>query len=263
MKSLSFKNAHVFVTGASSGIGRELAYCFAEEGARLTLVARRLDRLDELAKKLQATYNTEALVISTDLTDPGSRVKAIEQARAQFGPIDCLVNNAGVGVYGNLVDVKWEKTLFQMKINMEALVHLTYLVLPEMIKRRSGSILNIASVVSFMAIPVEAVYAATKSFVLSFTEGIYPELRPYGIRVCALCPGTTDTEFFDTGNFKRDAKFQRAKRMNPRHVAKVGISGLKKGKLIAIPGILNKISLLIIKPIPRKLLGRFLNYIMK
>jgi len=150
-----------------------------------------------------------------------------------------------------------------MKLNMDALVHLTYLITPEMIQRKSGSILNTASVVSFIPIPVEAVYAATKAFVLSFTEGMYPELRSHGIRVCALCPGTTDTEFFDTGNFKRDAKFQMAKRMDPRHVAKVGISGLKKGKLVAIPGILNKISILILKPIPKKLLGRFLNYIMK
>ena len=189
------------ITGASSGIGKELAVALAARGHELILVARRKDRLSALAKELMATYKTVVTVYAMDLSKPGSSAELEKKVLADGHSVDVLVNNAGFGTNGRVADENRAVVAEEIQLNIGTLVDLTIAFLPGMVKRKSGAVVNIASTASYQAVPGLAVYAATKAFVRSFSEAVWGEV-PAGVKVFAVSPGATATEFFDVAGTK-------------------------------------------------------------
>lgn len=247
---LSNKGKNVLITGASSGIGYELAKVFAKSGYNLILVARRLDRLQQLAENLLKDYNVMIKVIGIDLIKSNSVEEVLEQIKNWNLSIDILVNNAGVGICGFFNETDLKKDVDTIQLNIIALTKLTKLVVKEMVERRSGKILNVASTGAYQPGPLISVYYATKAYVVSFSEAIYNEFKPYNITVTVLCPGTTSTEFSQNAG-KGDLK----NAMSAKKVAEIAYKGLMKDKRIVIPGSLNKFLVFMSKIIPRNLLA--------
>src|ERR1700737_3021309 len=184
------------ITGASAGIGVALARELAAGGTNLVLTARRRDRLAGLAGELSTKHGIRTLVCVADLAQPAGPREIFAFTESKNILVDLLVNNAGFGAYGEFRKVQPERLLEMVQVNVSAVVHLTHLYLPGMIARGSGDILIVASTAAFQAVPYITTYAATKTFDLHFAEGLAEEVRQYGVRVCALCPGSTATEFF-------------------------------------------------------------------
>src|SRR5215467_12520058 len=183
------------VTGASAGIGVALAEELAAGGTNLVLTARRKDRLNELAQRLNTADKIQTQVFPADLADPAAPEHIFSFTRDKGIEVDLLINNAGFGKYGEFRSVAKERLLDMVRVNCSAVVHLTHLFVQGMVPRRRGNILILASTASFQAVPYVSTYAATKAFDLLFAEGLAEELKLYGIRVCALCPGSTESEF--------------------------------------------------------------------
>ena len=223
------------VTGASAGIGVALAKELAAGGTNLVLTARRKDRLEELAATLRADHKVKAEVFVADLADPLAPEKIFAFTKEKGIEIDLLINNAGFGRYGELPSVEKQLLLDMVQVNCLAVVHLTRLYLPEMIARRRGYVLILASTASFQAVPYISTYAATKAFDLLLAEGLAEEMKPHGIRVCALCPGSTESEFHVVA--KQD-KFIR-KMESAEKVAHTGLKALAAGKSYVISGLGN------------------------
>src|SRR5277367_149242 len=200
MPSASPKTA--LITGASFGIGLELARIFAREGYSLVLVARTADRLRQLASELEKNHGTRSLILAVDLTDPGASAYVLDQTTRADLQVDVLVNNAGFGQYGLFAENDLEECLRQIQLNITTLTHLTRLYLPAMIERKTGGILNVASTAAFQPGPLMAVYFATKAYVLHFSEALANELHGKGVTVSCLCPGPTATEFQERANAK-------------------------------------------------------------
>jgi short-subunit dehydrogenase len=223
------------VTGASAGIGVALAEELAAGGSHLVLTARRKDRLEGLAKVLIAKHNVKTEVFVADLMEPSAPEKIFGFTKEKEIEIDLLVNNAGFGQYGEVPAVETKRLLDMVQVNCSAVVHLTRLYLPEMVARRRGDVLILASTASFQAVPYISTYAATKAFDLLFAEGLAEEMRPYGIRVCALCPGSTESEFHVvSGQEKFKKKAETAEK-----VARTGLKALAAGKSYVISGLGN------------------------
>ncbi len=222
------------ITGASSGIGLELARVFAREGYRLVLVARTRKRLEEIAQELRPA---ETQVLAIDLSMPD----APEEVHRQIPKVDVLVNNAGFGVFGKFANQSLAEELNMMQLNMTALVILTRLYLPEMISAGNGKIMNVASTAAFQPGPLMAIYFATKAFVLSFSEAIANELGGTGVTVTALCPGPTVSDFQERANMQNSGLVKGRKMMDARTVAEIGYRGMLAGKTIVIPGLGNKL----------------------
>ena len=223
------------ITGASAGIGVAFAEELAAGGTKLVLTARRKDRLDELARRLTATYKVATDVFPADLADSNAPENILAFTKEKGLEIDLLINNAGFGQYGEFPSVEKQRLLDMVQVNCHAVVHLTRLYLPEMIARRRGDILILASTASFQAVPFISTYAATKAFDLLFAEGLAEEMKPYGIRVCALCPGSTESEFHAVSGqekFKRNAE-------TAEKVAHTGLKALAGGKSYVISGLGN------------------------
>jgi short-subunit dehydrogenase len=231
------------ITGASGGIGLELARVFAREGYGLVLVARSEKLLRDLAGELKI----ETLVIAKDLTKAGAAQEVFDQVHQ----VDVLVNNAGFGSSGKFVEAPLDDQLDMMQLNMTALVALTGLFLPGMLKAGSGRILNLASTAAFQPGPLMAVYYATKAFVLSFSEAIHEELSGSGVTVTALCPGATETGFGDRANMNDVRLFKAKKPMDAHTVAEAGYRGLMAGKAIVIPGLMNRVMAQSVRVSPR------------
>ena len=185
----------VLITGASSGIGRELARLFAGDGAELVLVARGEGRLRELAGELAAEYGVQAQVVPADLSQPAGPGQIMKALAHQHIDVDVLVNNAGFGAHGPVAGIGVARQLDMIEVNVAALTGLTAVLLPGMLERRRGAILNVASTAAFTPGPNQAVYCATKAYVLSFTEALAEEVRGSGVQVSCLAPGATETEF--------------------------------------------------------------------
>jgi len=184
------------VTGASAGLGEEFSWQLAGGVGKLVLVARRTERLERIASEIRAAFpRTAVMVIPADLAEPRERISALQQAAAAGFAPDLLVNNAGLGDYGEFVTADWTNLEAMLKVNVEALTHLSHLAAPHMVRRGGGVILNVSSLASTLPIPDFAVYAATKAYVSSFSEALRIELREHGVRVMALCPGPVKTEF--------------------------------------------------------------------
>src|ERR1700674_5534802 len=185
------------VTGASAGIGWALAEELAAGGANLVLTARRTERLTQLAHELTGRHNVQVLVYSADLARPQAPGEIFRFTQQKGVPVEVLVNNAGFGAYGEFHKMDAQRLLDMVQVNVAAVVHLTHLFLPAMVERRSGYVLIVASTAGFQPVPYISTYAATKGFDLLFAEGLAEEVRRYGVHVCALCPGSTVSEFHE------------------------------------------------------------------
>lgn len=228
------------ITGASSGIGLHLAHEFAKHGHPLVLVAPQRSELDRLVERLHEEHDIEAHGIAVDLEQPES-AQTVFDAVGKLGlEIGVLVNNAGHGFRGKSWELPIEKDLSVLRLNIEAVLRLTKLFLPPMISRGRGHILNTASVAGFEPGPMLNVYHASKAFVLSWSEALATELKDTGVKVTALCPGPTDTDFFPKANMEGVRGFQQGNLMAPQDVAKAAYAGLVAEDLFVVPGIMNK-----------------------
>jgi len=226
-----FKGKWALVTGASAGIGVALARELASHGAKLILTARRQDRLEALAAELSAK-GTEVRTVLADLTQREAP-QAIFDATVEAGlEVEILINNAGLGLYGNFKDCDLATELSQVQVNCEAVVHLSRLFVPTMVRRGRGWMLVVASTASFQPVPFLSTYSATKAFDRFFALGLAEELAPTGVKVTALCPGPTESEFFDVAGA---AKFKDRKIQPAEDVARLGIQALATGKRKIIP----------------------------
>jgi uncharacterized protein len=240
----------VLVTGASSGIGLELARCFAAEGCRLVLVARKGIALESLAAELRKTHKIQAQVFTADLAQPATPDRLLGHLQAAGIKVDVLVNNAGFGAQGKFAELPLDRQLDMLQVNVTAVTHLTRLLLPGMIERRRGGLLNVASTAAFQPGPGMAVYYATKAFVLSFTEALAEELAGTGLTVTACCPGPTATNFGAAagGRFKLIAG---KVAMSAESVARLGHRAFRRGRVVAITGLRNQLPAFAVRLTPR------------
>lgn len=226
-----YQNKTALITGASSGIGAEFARVLARKGCDLILVARREDKLQKLAEELSARYNVSAHVIAQDLAEEWSS-RAIKRAVDERGLcVDILINNAGFASQGHFETLSAERLHAEVMLNVMAVVDLTRAFLPAMIERKAGIVVNVASLAGFLPMPTQAVYGATKAFVLSWSEALWAENRERGVKVLALCPGATDTEFFN-----RVGKDVEAPKDSPAFVVRAAMKGLSHGEMTVVPG---------------------------
>ena len=230
-----FEDLACLVTGASAGIGRELARLLAAEGARIVVTARREDRLRELAAELTTRGAREAHVLPVDLGAPDGVYRTIAGAEEALGHVDVLLNNAGFGHAGPFVRSSEARTDEMIALNVTAATKLMRRLLPGMLKRDRGGVLNVASVAGFQAAPYQAAYAGTKSYLLNLSESVYQEVKHTNVAVTALCPGVTDTEFFEVAGYRNLGKFL-DRRMSAERVARVGLDGLRRGRMTVVPG---------------------------
>jgi len=246
-------NKVALVTGASAGLGVEFARQMSKRGHRLVLAARRKERLEELAKKLG-----NARAVAIDLSKANAALKLMDDLTANGETVDLLVNNAGFGLIGQFAELDAKREREMVDLNVGVLTDLCRAVAPDMIERRSGGIINVASTAAFQPGPKMAVYFATKAFVLSLTEALHEELKPHGIRVSCLCPGPTRTEFGDVAGFGGNGLFDRVA-MNAAEVVETGLKGLDSNHAVVVPGWTNKVvaasTRFAPRPIVRKIAG--------
>lgn len=240
------------ITGASGGIGKAMATLWASNGHNLLLVARTLEVLEVLKTELEAEFNVQVWVYGQDLTDPTGPDNLFTFAREHSLTVDYLVNNAGFGLYGNFYEQEFEKLHAMMQLNMHALTKLTHLFLPAMVAAKQGTILNVASTAGFLPGPLQAVYFATKAYVLSLSEAIAEEVQSSGVQVTALCPGPVATEFASTANMQDSNMFKNAQ--SAEAVAKQAYYGTKNKKRVIITQPLLSVLLRAVLPfVPRSL----------
>jgi uncharacterized protein len=242
------------ITGASSGIGYELAKVCGRNGHNLVLVARREEPLKDLKAELEAAHGIQVWTYRADLTQADVRQQLYDWARAEGIAIDGLVNNAGFGDYGPFVESDWGKLEQMILLNVVALTHLTRLFLPAMVERRQGKILNLASTAAFQPGPWMAVYFATKAYVLSFTSAIASELQSTGVTATTLCPGPTTSEFQEQSGMGQSKLVKGRKLPTSAEVAELGYRAMQQGEWVAVYGLGNKALALSTRLIPRKLL---------
>lgn len=248
-------NKTVLITGASSGIGYELACLFAAEGYDCVLVARTADKLNELATSLHEKHNVKALVIARDLAQLDAADAIYADVRAASVNVDVLVNNAGFGVFGLFAETDPKAELQMLQVNVIALTQLTKLFLAGMLERRQGRILNVASTAAFAVGPLMAVYYASKAYVLSLSEALANELQGTGVTVTALCPGPTRTGLQQRGATGESRLFRR-RVADARTVALAGYRGLMAGRTVVIPGLGNKLIPFVVRVSPRGVMAR-------
>jgi uncharacterized protein len=248
------------ITGASAGIGRNLARQLAARGAHLVLTARREDRLKILAAELHAAHGPSVEIFAADLSQSAAPDTIFTFTQQKNITVDLLVNNAGFGAYGRFDEIPLRRQLDMVQVNIAAVVHLTHLYLPGMIARRRGDILILASTAGFQAVPYIAAYAATKSFDLMFAEALAEEVRSHGIHVTALCPGATSTEFQKVAA-QPDYAFRSP--ASPETVVRDGLDALARGKSLVISGARNNLMALSQRLAPRRLVTSMAARIMR
>ena len=240
------------ITGASMGLGAEFARLLASEGYDLVLTARNGARLASIQKEIEGLHGARVHVIVADLGDSRAPITIHEQVRAAGIEVDVLVNNAGFGQYGMFSESNLDTELNMIQVNVTALVHLTKLFLRDMVARRRGRIVNVASTAGFQPGPLQPVYYATKAFVLSFSEAIANELKGTGVTVTALCPGPTPTGFQERANVGRVRGLRMMMRVSPEDVVRAGYRGMLKGAPVVIPGALNNVLVFLLRLAPRR-----------
>ncbi len=251
MTSAQPQRQMALITGASGGIGEALAHEFARGGYDLILVARSEAKLQALAGELAAKHGIQARALAYDLADPASPRLLSEQLTALGLGVDVLVNNAGFATYGPFVELELDGELRMLQVNIVTLTHLTRLLLPAMVSRGRGRVLNVASTAAFMPGPLMAVYYASKAFVLSFSEALNNELQGSGVTVTALCPGPTSTGFQARAQMEQSRLVSGRQIMDVATVAQAGYKGLLRGRPVVIPGLMNRIQTLLPRLLPR------------
>jgi len=238
-----------------------MAHLLANHGHDLVLVARQARRLEELAGNLRKTYDINVTVVLKDLSSPMAAQEIHAELQNSGIRIDMLINNAGFNVYGPFVDTNLESELQMIQVNVVTLTSLTKLFVRGMVERGFGRILHVASTASFTPAPLDSIYAATKAYVLSFSEAIAEELRGSGVIVTALCPGPTQTEFAERARMT-DTKIFRGRLMSAREVASIGYNALLRGERTVVPGLANKALVLSIRFSPRNLVAKIAKKLM-
>ncbi len=241
------------ITGASAGIGLELAKQFAAHGHDLVLVARNRDALEAAAGILEGKHGIKATVISCDLANTESPQRLFETVMSEGLRVDTLVNNAGFGLGGAFFETDIDRELDMIQVNIVALTHLTKLFLQPMVLRRSGRILNVASTAAFQPGPLMSVYFASKAYVLSFSQALDEELRNTGVTVTCLCPGTTHTEFAERAGVGKTHLFSMAGVATAEDVARFGYAATMRGERLALPGVKNKAHIQALRLLPRSI----------
>jgi len=249
------------VTGASGGIGLDIAKLLAERGYALVLVARSKDKLEEIQRQLSSATQ-QVKVVAVDLAKPGSCETLVHQTDKWGIVPEVLINNAGIGAFGPFLDSNADEVRGMMDLNVSALVQLSHLYGRKMRERRLGYILQVASTAAFQPLPSYAVYAATKSFVLSFSRAFNYEAREHGISSTALCPGPTSTAFFDKAHHKVNKSFQ-AIMMQPHEVARLGVDAMFARDECQIAGLINKITSALPRFLPSSMIVRSAGLFMK
>ena len=256
-------NSTALITGASSGIGYELAKLFAKDKHNLVLVARSESKLAQFADDLRRQFGVAVTPVALDLTNANAPQLLFERLQSARIGIDVLVNNAGYGTMGEFAGVPWEESLGQIQLNITALTHLTKLFLPSMIEKHSGKILNVASTAGFQPGPLMAVYYASKAYVILFSEALANELRGSGVTVTCLCPGPTDTGFAARAGNAHSRLFQWFRPMSAQAVARVGYRALMKGKTLVIAGFTNRLLAESVRISPRKMVVRISRWVVE
>ncbi len=241
------------ITGASSGIGLELAKEFAKDNINLVLVARSENKLKEVAAELESTYKIKVYILAKNLSNYNTAKEIFDWTVQQNISINYLVNNAGVGTFGDFAQMEWQTQEQMLNLNVTTLTYLTHLFLPKMIEQKFGKILQVASTAAFQPGPLMSVYYASKAFVLHFSEAIANELEGTGVTVTTLCPGATRTAFFGAAGME-DSKLVKGKKLpTAAQVATYGYKAMKKGKKVAIQGTMNYLLANSIRFTPRSL----------
>jgi short-subunit dehydrogenase len=248
------------ITGASSGIGEVFARRLAALGRNVLLVARSEDKLATLCNELGRSNSVRAQYVAMDLSQPESPARLFEEAEKRGLTVDMLINNAGFGSFGDFAKSDLDRELNMIDLNIKALVELTYRFLPPMRERQQGAIINVASTAGFQAVPFMATYAATKAFVLSFSEALWEENRPHGVKVMALCPGVTDTNFFEAA---RGQKPPARVAQTPEDVVDTALRALARGKSHVISGWTNRAMMEAERLAPRSLVTRMAGRMMR
>lgn len=248
------------ITGASSGIGEVFARKLAARGRNVLLVARSEDKLITLCNELGRSNSVRAQYVALDLSKPESPARLFEEAEKRGTTVDMLINNAGFGSMGDFATLDLERELNMIDLNIKSLLELTYRFLAPMRERRQGAIINVASTAGFQAVPFMATYAATKAFVLSFSEALWEENRPHGIKVMALCPGVTETNFFEAARgHKPPARISQS----PEDVVETALRGIAHGKSHIISGWTNRAMVEAERLAPRSLVTRMAGRMMR
>jgi len=248
------------ITGASSGIGEVFARRLAARGRNVLLVARSEEKLITLCNELGRSNSIRAQYVALDLSLPESRARLFEEAEKRGLAVELLVNNAGFGSFGDFSKADLARELNMIDLNIKALVELTYRFLQPMRERKQGAIINVASTAAFQAVPFMGTYAATKAFVLSFSEALWEENRSFGIKVMALCPGVTDTNFFEAA---RGEKPPARASQTPEEVVETALRGLARGKSHIISGWANRAMMEAERLAPRSLVTRMAGRMMR
>lgn len=243
--------ATALITGASSGIGLDLARLFAADKHDLLLVARNADKLGEIATELSAKHSIRATAVPIDLSDPAAPEELFRVIDEQGIAVDVLVNNAGFGTHGPFAESDVEQQVRMIEVNVASLTHLTRLFLPQMLARKSGRVLNVASTAGFQPGPLMAVYYATKAYVISFSEAVAAEIDGSGVTVTCLCPGPTSTDFHQRAKITETPLFK-ANTMASADVARIGYRAMKKGKRLVVAGFKNRLLAALVPFGPRR-----------
>jgi short-subunit dehydrogenase len=244
------------VTGASSGLGLEMARVLAARGYDLVLAARSADALNRLASEVESAHAVRTSVVPVDLAAPDGVERLLEPIRDRSIVVEFLVNNAGVGLSGDFAGASWPDVLAMLQLNVVALTGLTRALLPGMVERRRGRILNVGSTAGFFPGAHMAVYYATKAYVISFSEGLAEELAGSGVTVTALAPGPTRTRFAERAGVTRTNLFKSPAVMGAAEVARIGIDGALRGKRLVIPGAINRVVVQSNRISPRRLAAK-------
>jgi uncharacterized protein len=255
------QNRTALVTGASSGLGVDFARELAKEGANLILVARREDRLKAVAAEINQEFGVAVDVIPMDLAETGAPQVLYDHLKAENKAVDVLVNNAGYGLFGMFTELSWEKQKQMLDLDIIALTHLTKLFVPDMVARKFGAVLQVASIAAYQPAPTYASYAGAKSYVLLFSEALDHELRGTGVNVTTVSPGVTATEFLKVAG-QKPTLYQRMVMMQSPEVARQGIRALLRQQRSVVPGFFNRFSAFLMRFIPRRLMTVLSNVMM-
>ena len=250
------------ITGASSGLGVDFAHELAAQGYHLVLIARRAERMAALAREISTSHPVRCNVMARDLSQPGMAASIKQELGNEGIAIDVLINNAGFGIYGEFVEESFQKMSEMLQLNITALSELTHLFAADMVKRKRGHIMLVASVVAYQASPNYAAYAATKAYVLSLGEALHEELKPHGVTVTVLSPGATATEFFDVSG-QGSSPLKRAFMMPSRPVVQAGLEAMQQGKASVVSGWKNKLMTFSTRLVPRSWQRRIAHHVLR